>query len=202
MILSKSRWWARMALAGGVLACAGAAWGQSEAVLIKRVSQLREAPGESSKSLTSLPVQTSVTRLGERQGPWIKVRMADGTQGWVHMFDITAVGSAQGSNAGTGALRNITGFFNRGSAQGNAGPATSTLGIRGLGAEDIANSQPDPAAVTLLDASRLDAAQARQFAGTASLSSRTIEPLPAPSAPPRAAPPSGPAGGGNGQFGG
>ncbi|MES2191906.1 MAG: SH3 domain-containing protein [Pseudomonadota bacterium] len=202
MILSKFKLRAWPALCLAILACAGAVFAQSEAVTIKRASQLRDAPGEASKSLATLAVQTSVTRLAERQGPWIRVRLADGTQGWVHVFDITATSSAQGSNAGTGALRSITDFFNRGSAQGNAGPATSTVGIRGLGAEDIANSQPDLSAVTLLDAARLDASQARQFAGIASLSSRSIAPLPVPAPPVRAPSPSGPTGGNNNQFSG
>lgn len=201
MILSKSGLRAGLAILGTLLLCSGAAFAQSEAVLIKRVSQLRDAPGEASKSLAPLPLQTQVSRLGERQGAWIKVRMADGTQGWVHMFDITSPASAQGSGA-TGALRSITGFFNRGGAQGNSGPATSTVGIRGLGAEDIANSQPNLTAVTLLDTARLDASQARQFASSASLSSRTVAPLPVPSPPPRTSPPAVPAGTSNNQFSG
>ena len=202
MILSKSGLRASLALAGALLVCAGSALAQSEAVLIKRVSQLRDAPGENAKTITSLPLQTSLTRLGDRQGPWVKVGMADGTQGWVHMFDITATSSAQGGNAGTGALRSITSFFSRGSGPGNTGPATSTLGIRGLGAEDIASSQPNLTAVTLLDTARLDASQARQFASSAALSSRNIDPLPAPAPPPRTPSPSGPAGAGSGQLNG
>jgi hypothetical protein len=201
MILSKSGLRAGLGMAGTLLLCAGTVFAQSEAVLIKRVSQLRDAPGETSRILAPLQVQTQLSRLGERQGPWVKVRTTEGTQGWVHMFDITSPASAQGSSA-TGALRSITGFFNRGSAQGNAGPATSTVGIRGLGAEDIANSQPNLTAVTLLDTARLDASQARQFASSASLSSRTVEPLPVPGPPPRTSSPSAPSGGNNSQFSG
>jgi hypothetical protein len=179
---------------GVLLICAGTAFAQVESVLVKRAAQLRDAPGESSRSIAPLAVQTTVTRLGERQGPWIKVRMADGTQGWMHMFDITSAGSAQGGNAGTGALRSITSFFNKGSAQANAAALpTSTVGIRGLGAEDIANAQPNMAALAQLDAARVDASQARQFAGSVALTSRTVNPLPVPAAP--AAAPGGPAGG-------
>jgi hypothetical protein len=183
MILIKNQRWLAAALSACLL-LPGAAFAQTEAVLIKRPAQLRDAPGEASRSLTALPVQTTLTRLGERQGPWIKVQMADGTQGWVHMFDITSGSAGQTSNAGTSALRSITGFFNRGSAQANASSLpTSTVGIRGLGAEDIANSQPDVAAVAQLDANRLSAAQARQFAGSAALASRVVSPLQAPAAP-------------------
>lgn len=195
MILSKDKlWFATGICVCLLLPCIGFA--QNEAVLIKRPAQLRDAPGEASRSVLALPVQTALTRLNERQGPWIKVQMPNGTQGWVHLFDITSGGSAPASNAGTGALRNITGFFNRGSAQANASSLpTSTVGIRGLGAEDIAKSQPDVAAVAQLDASRLDAAQARQFAGNASLASRVVSPLPVPAAPAKS-----PAGGSNNQI--
>ncbi|MES2415630.1 MAG: SH3 domain-containing protein [Pseudomonadota bacterium] len=196
MILSKSGWRAGIGLCAAML-FSGMAFAQSEAVLIKRASQLRDAPGEASKTLAPLAVQTSLTRLGERQGPWVKVRMADGTQGWVHMFDITSPASASTGNAGTNALRGITSFFNKGSTQASAGLPTSTVGIRGLGAEDIANSQPNLTAVTLLDTARMDAVQALQFAGTASLSARQIAPLPVPAPPPRAASPSTPDGGNN-----
>lgn len=202
MILSKLNLQAGLGI-GALLVFGSAALAQNEAVLIKRQAQLRDAPGEASRSLAPLPVQTAVTRLGERQGPWIKVRMADGTQGWVHMFDITAAGSAQAGNAGTGALRSITGFFNKGSAQTNASALpTSTVGIRGLGAEDIANAQPNLAAVAQLDEARVDAGQARQFAGSASLASRTVSPLPVPAAPARSTAPGGPAGSGQFQGGG
>ncbi len=194
MILSKSdrqlglAIFALLIFSGPALAQGSAA---NEAVVVKRPSQLRDAPGEASRSLVSLPVQTSVTRLGERQGPWIKVRMADGSIGWIHMFDVTsASGSTQATTGiGASALRGISSFFNKGSAQAPATTvATSTVGIRGLGAENLANSQPNLAAVAQADVLRLDGIQARRFAETAALTARQIEPLPAPSPAPAAAP--------------
>ena len=188
MILSKSKMQAGMVIAA-LLAFSAAAQAQpqGEAVLVKREAQLRDAPGDSARSLAPLPVQTSVTRLGERQGAWIKVRTADGTSGWVHMFDVTSASAPSGGAAG-GALRSLSSFFNKGSAQApSSNVSTSTVGIRGLGAEDLANAQPNMAAVAQADANRVNAAQARQFAGGASLSSRQVEPLPVP-APPAAAP--------------
>ena len=106
-----------------------------------------------------------------------------------------AAGGAQaqssGGNAVTGALRGITGLFNRGGPGNAVTLPTSTIGIRGLGAEDIANAQPNPAAVSQMEALRLDETQARSFATGAALSPVAVEPLPAP-APARA---SGAAGG-------
>ncbi|WP_411879445.1 SH3 domain-containing protein [Polaromonas sp. YR568] len=191
MILSKSNMQAGVViplLLAALLAFGAAAQAQpqGEAVLIKRAAQLRDGPGDTARSLAPLPVQTSVTRLGERQGAWIKVRTADGTSGWVHMFDITSA-SAPSGGAGTGALRSLSSFFNKGSAQTPSSTvSTSTVGIRGLGAEDLANAQPNLAAVAQADANRVNAAQARQFAGGASLSSRQVEPLPVPAPPPAA----------------
>ena len=159
---------------------------QGESVQIKRAAQLREGPSEASRSMMALPLQTSVVRLGDKQGAWIKVSTPDNTQGWVHMFDVTssAAGNASTGNVGTSALRGITSFFNRGTAQPGSNVATSTLGIRGLGAENLSNAQPNVAAVTQAEALRVDAAQARQFAADASLAVRAIDPLPTPEVKP------------------
>ncbi len=169
------------------LALAPGAVMAQEQVQVKRPAELREAPGEGSRSLGALAVQTPVVRLGERHGPWIKVgtTTAPGTVGWLHMFDVAAPGTpGQGGNAATGALRGITSFFNKGSGQAPATHlATSTVGIRGLGAEDIANALPNPAAVSRIEAMRIDAGQARQFAAQASLTSQTVEALPEPPGP-------------------
>lgn len=157
---------------------------QSEALLIKRPTELREAPAEAARSLAPLAVQTAITRLPARQGAWIQVRTAAGTTGWVHMFDIgTTAAPAASSNIATGALRGLSNFFNRGSAQSANTTATSTVGIRGLTGEDIANAQPNLSALTQVEGLRQDATQARRFAAGAQLTARTVEPLPIPSPP-------------------
>ena len=56
MILSKDKQW----LTAGLCACLlfpGTGFTQSEAVLVKRPAQLRDAPGEASRSLTALPAE-------------------------------------------------------------------------------------------------------------------------------------------------
>lgn len=159
---------------------------QGEPVIVKRPAELREAPAAGAKSLAPLAVQTPLTRMPERNGPWVAVRTAQGQAGWVHMFDVgVAGGAAAGSNAATGALRSITGFFNRSNAPQQQ-LATSTVGIRGLGATDLNNSQPNLTAVGLAEGLRVDANQARQFASGAQLQSYSVDPLPVP-APPAAA---------------
>ena len=157
-----------------------AAQAQSDTIILKRAADLREAPGEASRSVASLPAQTTLTRMTARQGPWIEVRTPQGVSGWIHMFDLGAASApAQGGNAATGALRGLTGML----AGGAAAPRTaavSTIGIRGLGAEDIANAQPNLAALTVAEAMRVDAAQAQAFGQEAALAPQAVAPLPVP----------------------
>ena len=150
--------------------------------VVKRATELRVAPGDTSASAGPLAAQTPVTRSASRQGAWVEVRTAQGATGWLHMFDLTsaAAASAEG-NAATGALRGLSNFFNRGNApvQASSG-GTSTVGIRGLNAEDLARSRPNMNAVTQAEALRLNADQARSFAADARLSAQAVDALPAP----------------------
>lgn len=95
--------------------------------------------------------------------------------------------AAAGSNTATSGLRSLGGLFGGGSST----TATATVGIRGLSAEDIANAQPNPAAVQQAEKLRVSADQAQRFASAAALRKQNVEPLPEP---PR------PAGTGSGAF--
>ena len=170
-----------------MLAAGAAAQSQPDTLTIKRATELRDGPSESARSVAPLPLQTAVTRLGARQGPWIEVRTAHGASGWVHMFDAGTAAPSQGGSNTTGALRGITSFFGKGTAQPATTTATSTIGISGLGAEDIANAQPNLEAVARVEAMRQDANQARQFGNSASLVAQAVAPLPVPAAPTRSA---------------
>jgi len=154
---------------------------QGEAAVMKRATELREAPGDSSRSLGPLAADAPITRLGERQGPWIQVRSSAGATGWVHMFDVGA--PATSGNAATGVLRGVTNLFNKGNNR-PVTTATSTIGIRGLGAEDLAQAQPNVNAVAQMEALRQTEAQARAFATESSLAPTQVEPLPAPARAP------------------
>ena len=164
---------------------AGTAPAAGEPLVTKRVASLRDEPNDNARSLRALPVQSQLMRLGDKQGPWMKVRTDDGAQGWVHMFDVTLAATASSTgSAGAGVLRSVTSFFNRGSAvPRNSNVATSTVGIRGLNAQDIANATPNPQALQQAESFRLDAAQAGQFASVARLSRQSVAALPQVAAP-------------------
>lgn len=158
----------------------------TDSFIVKRATELRVAPGEASTSAGPIAAQTAVTRSAARQGAWVEVRTAQGGTGWLHMFDLTpaagagSAGSTGSGNVATGALRGLSNLFNRGPSQTqtNSG-GTSTVGIRGLSAEDLSRSQPNINAVVQAEALRLTADQARTFAADAKLVAQAVEPLPA-----------------------
>ena len=165
---------------------------QTEPTLTRRPTALREAPAETATSLVQLPANTPLARLPERSGAWIKVQVgttatgaAPGTTGWVHLFDLgTPEAAAPAGNAATGLLRNVTGFLSRSSPPQSTTVTTSAMGVRGLGAEDIARAQPNMTAVDQMDALRIDGDAARQFAGLVTLNPVAVAPLPSPAPPP------------------
>lgn len=153
-----------------------AAWAQ-EAAVTRRAVDLRDAPGDKGRSVASLPAQAAVTRTPERQGPWVQVRTATGATGWLHMFDMgPASAPSEGGVAGS-ALRGVTSLFG-----GNRRPQGigGTAGIRGLGAEDIEQAQPDLGAVTRMEAQRQNDTDVRNFAQRSNWRAATVEPLPEP----------------------
>ncbi|WP_233193702.1 SH3 domain-containing protein [Acidovorax sp. 59] len=154
-----------------------------EAAVVKRATQLRDSPTENGASVAPLEANAVVTRTSERKGPWTKVSTQQGATGWVHMFDLGPQSGAAptSGNAATSGMRGLGGLF--GSNSGGTTTATSTVGIRGLGAEDIAKAQPNPAAVTQAEGLRVNADQARQFASNASLQPRNVAPLAEPPRP-------------------
>jgi hypothetical protein len=159
---------------------------QTESTVTRRATVLREAPAETAPGIAELPASTPLARLAERSGAWVRVQMvatppstASGAAGWVHLFDLgTPASVAPTGNAATGLLRNVTSFLGRGSTQQGTTLATTTIGVRGLGAEDIARAQPNIAAVDQMDGLRIDVDVARQFGALAALTPVTIAPLP------------------------
>lgn len=154
-----------------------AAWAQ-EAAVTRRAVDLRDAPGDKGRSVASLPAQAAVTRTPERQGPWVQVRTATGATGWLHMFDMGPAASAPSEGGvASNALRGVTSLFG-----GNRRPQGigGTAGIRGLDAQDIEQAQPDPGAVTRMEAQRQNDTDVRNFAQRSNWRAATVEPLPEP----------------------
>ena len=180
-------------IAAWLVCCPLAALAQNDALVTKRPTTLRDAPADTAGTLANLPAQTALTRLPARQGAYVQVRTASGATGWMHLFDVSSPAETSSLAAtATGALRGLSSLFGRSTTSTTNAP-TATVGIRGLGAEDIANAQPNTAALAQMEAQRQDATQARNFAISAALQVQTVEPLPIPAPPATATGPTGPA---------
>ena len=174
----------RMALRSAALALllASSAWAQ-EAAVTRRATELRDAPSDTGRSLAALPAQAPVTRTNERQGPWVQVRTSGGATGWLHLFDL---GPASGTTTATGSGNSVVGSALRGVGSlfggGSPKPSTTstTAGIRGLDAQDLAQAQPDLAAVRQMEGLRAPDADVRSYAQRSAWRAVPVEPLPAP----------------------
>lgn len=157
----------------------------SQTLIVKRDTDLRQNPADNSTTVTRLSAQTAATGTGERQGGWTRIRLGNGTTGWVRLFEVSLTSSAPATGASaapSAAAGSATPNFLRGLgsmfAPGPKPVATSTLGIRGLDANDLASAQPNPAAVAQGERLRTSASDAQQFAQRAGLQARTVDDLP------------------------
>jgi hypothetical protein len=159
---------------------------QADAAVTKRQTELRQGPGETARSLRALPPNTAVTRLTERMGPWLQVKVGPTDSevvGWLHMFDLGAAHTgalATAGHASAGFLRGVTQLFQPNRDARGTTVATATVGIRGLGVEDLASVTPDRAAVEQAESFRLDSIQTEQFAKTSGWTTQVVSALPVP----------------------
>ena len=105
----RARWatWVLVAALGG-LASADAAPGEVRSVQARQGVVLREAPKALSKKVADLPYGTRV-RVSEVSQPYAKVRLDDGTEGWLRVTDIVAPSALTGGGA-AGPVANTTGI--------------------------------------------------------------------------------------------
>ncbi len=171
---------AAMTVLTTLAAAVGPAHAQDEAV-VKRSTQLRAQPSESAPRVADLTANSVLIRNPQRQGAWIHVRTPAGASGWVSMFDI-----------GSPIREMVVAMLRRVVSKPSAGTmATATIGVRGLGQGEIphvAGSSPrgpsGAETVAQSERGRASEADARGFAATAGLQSRSMGVLPVPALPP------------------
>ncbi len=164
----------------GLLASHGLLAQTAQPMTVKRNADLKKSPEPTAETVVPLPANQVVSHAGERRGAWMQVRTDGGKQGWMRLFDLSAAPVAATGGDGSSAPA-LGGLF----AANKPRTATATLGIRGLDANDIAQAQPNPGAVTQGEKLRATEAQARQFAQRSGLSPKPVDDLqPARSATP------------------
>jgi Bacterial SH3 domain len=144
---------------------------QAQALQVSTDTELRATPALDGRVLAKLVPGTEAQRI-EVKGGWMRVKVA-AQEGWVrltHVKSVTAGGRtpapAQASNPITG----LTGAFSA-----NSTTATATTGTRGLTPEQLANAQPDPKEVELLERYATSSAQAEQHAKAGRLTAQKFD---------------------------
>lgn len=131
---------------------------------------LKQEPFVDAKTLLNLPAGSMVDVI-KRQGGWMQVKPAEGSEGWLKMTSIKlGTGTAAKGESGLGSLINVA----RSGRSGNTGVTVAT-GVRGLSAEDLKNAKPAPDAVKKLDNFPNGKREGETFAGGAKLQSQKIE---------------------------
>ncbi|HSV52258.1 MAG TPA: SH3 domain-containing protein [Burkholderiaceae bacterium] len=140
---------------------------QAQALQVSTESELRAAPALDARVLMKLAPGTEAQQTGS-QGGWIKVKVQN-QEGWVRLTHVKAMAPApaQAANPITG----LAGMFSA-----NSNRPTATTGTRGLTQEQLANAQPAPAEVQLLERYATSGAQAEQHAKSGRLAAQRIEP--------------------------
>jgi len=165
----------QFAIALFVLSLAALAWAADEQAFTNRATELKDRALPDSKTLASLPENTSVKVLA-RSGQWTQVE-AGGQTGWVRVFHLrfpATVSSSSPSGVGDSVMGGLTSALGFGKPA--AKPATiATTGVRGLSPEDLQNASPDPEALRKAESYRADKPAAESFAREARLTSNSID---------------------------
>lgn len=149
-------------IVGAGLALATALTWAQQAVQLRVETDLRATPALDGKVLARLPVGTRGTQVSSRIG-WIQVRVQN-QQGWVRSEALASATAAAPPQSALAAA--FTGASNT---------PTPTTGTRGLTPEQLANAQPAPAEVELLDRYAATPAQAEQHARAGRLAAQRID---------------------------
>jgi hypothetical protein len=140
-------------------------------------AKLNDGPYSDANTLSTVPVNTGLTILA-RQGGWYHVRLGSGQMGWVPMTNLR-LNAAGGGGSNAPASAGGSSFFSLfESGRSGAGGTTATTGVRGLNTGDIANAQPDPAAVALLDQWIQKPDAAKSYAAALPLTAVKVDNLP------------------------
>ncbi len=133
----------------------------AQQVTVERDTELRAEARLDGRVVTTLKqgVKGEVTA---RSGAWLSIKTAEAT-GWLFSFNVRFASTQQASDASSSGLGRL--FGPRQSIN-----VTSSIGIRGLEAEDLRQARFDDGQIRLLDqyaASRADAESSAQSSGLA-----------------------------------
>ena len=123
---------------------------------VSRASTLKAEPYFSAADAGDVGVN-AVVEIVARNGGWYQLKTTDGKLGWTRMSNVRLVESSQSSVFGQWA-----GLWNSGRSANTR--AVATTGVRGLDEQDLANAQPNFAALDSLSQYASNPGDAQHFA--------------------------------------
>ncbi|MEC9340221.1 MAG: SH3 domain-containing protein [Pseudomonadota bacterium] len=157
----------------GLLLTAPFAYGADSATIIQ-ATPLRTAPEQSAESRQLLRQGEQVSVL-RRQAGWVQVTTTGGVTGWAHMTGLRLAAPRVSARAG-GFFR----WFGGGARVATNETANVTIGVRGISAADLAQAQPNLAALAQMEAIPSGAAIGNRFGAQRQLTAQTVDYLAVP----------------------
>lgn len=139
----------------------------ADAGSMTRAESLRDKPFADAKVVAPVASGASVD-IVSRNGGWYQVK-AVGKTGWVRMLSVRRSAATSASS--------ITGIANVASGRTGTGKVSTTTGVRGLDAEDLATASFDEAQTARVESYRVSRQSADAFAKQAKLTLRDVQPL-------------------------
>ena len=134
-----------------------------------QATPLRTAPDREAESRQLLRQGEQLTVL-RRQAGWVQVRTTGGVSGWAHMTGVKLAAPGLSQRAG-GFFR----WFGGGSRADAQTTANVTIGVRGISAQDLAQAQPDMAALTQMEGVPSGARIGERFSAKRGLKAQSVE---------------------------
>ncbi|MEM7207315.1 MAG: hypothetical protein AAF434_05805 [Pseudomonadota bacterium] len=169
----------------------------ADLAVIVRNTDLRDTPSYVSNTVVWLPIGVEVEPL-QRKGGWYQIKVIGHEQqehiGWIRRYTMRT-GVAEGTyekvelkpskdtlaDGFRSFGRSLSGLFSGNSDKDdNQGNLTTTVGIRGLSAQDISEAKPDESEFDKLLTYEVEVKSAKSFAAQADLGSVRVDPLPKP----------------------
>lgn len=159
-------------LAAGLLLVAPGILLAADPANLSRADSLRATPFADGKVVAPLAAGARVDIL-KRQGGWYQVK-AGAKTGWVRMLSVRRATAASGGS--------IKGLASVASGRAGTGTVSTTTGVRGLDAQELATADFSEEQVAKAETYRATAATATAFAKAGKLVLRNVSPLPDPAA--------------------
>ncbi|MCC2636865.1 MAG: type 3 domain protein [Moraxellaceae bacterium] len=157
-------------LAAGLLLVLPASLLAADPATLSRADALRDKPFADAKVVVSLATGAKVDILS-RNGGWYQVK--SGTKsGWVRMLSVRRSTAPAGSS--------VAGLASVASGRAGTGTVSTTTGVRGLDAQELATAAFNETQVAKAEGFRTSRADAVAFAKAGKLVVRDVKPLPTP----------------------